>query len=183
VNLPNVISLGRLLAVPLIVWLIVVGNWLWAFAVFCLAGASDAVDGFIAKRFDAQTRLGRYLDPIADKSLLVAIYVALGVQDQLPAWLVILVVSRDLLIVGGALLLYALNHRHEPTPLLSSKVNTAAQIALAALVLAKLAFAWPLFDALLMPLIVAVALTTTLSGAAYLVAWGRQMNRMEEPPL
>jgi len=180
VNLPNVISLGRLLAVPLNVWLMLVGEWRLAFAVFCLAGASDAVDGFIAKRFNMQTRLGRYLDPIADKSLLVSIYVTLGVQGVLPVWLVILVVSRDLLIVGGALLLYALNLGHEPRPLMASKINTALQIALAAVVLAQLAFAWPFLVSSVGPLVAVVAFTTAVSGAAYLVSWGREMNRMED---
>src|SRR5277367_6169746 len=86
VNLPNFITLARLLSVPVAVWLILVGEFAAAFWVFVAAGVSDALDGFIAKRFDQRTRLGALLDPIADKSLLVAVYVTLGVAGELPAW-------------------------------------------------------------------------------------------------
>lgn len=178
-NLPNLISLARLLAVPLIVWLMVVGEWQIAFLTFCLAGVSDAVDGFIAKRFNAQSELGRYLDPLADKALIVAIYVTLGVQELLPAWLVILVVSRDLLIVGGSMLLYALNLRYAPNPLASSKINTASQIALAAVVLSALSFELSYVDVGVNILVAVTALTTVVSGADYLFDWGRRMNEEE----
>ncbi len=104
VNLPNLITIARILMVPLTVWLIITGRHELAFFVFILAGISDGVDGFIAKRFDMRTTLGAYLDPLADKLLLMSIYVTLGILDQLPAWLAILVVSRDLLIVGGVVL-------------------------------------------------------------------------------
>jgi cardiolipin synthase len=179
-NLPNFISLARLLTVPVIVWLMVEGEWYWAFVLFCVSGVSDAIDGFLAKRFNMQTRLGRYLDPIADKSLLVAIYVTLGIQGLVPTWLVILVVSRDLLIVGGALLLYALNLSHEPKPLLISKVNTAMQIGLAAAILAQLGLALPVLAVLSDWLVILVAFTTVVSGASYLVDWSRRMNEEVE---
>ncbi len=103
-NPANLITLGRLLSVPVSVWLILAGQFAAAFWMFVLAGISDAVDGFIAKRFDMRTKIGALLDPVADKTLLVSIYVTLGVAGQLPTWLVILVVSRDLMIVGGFLL-------------------------------------------------------------------------------
>lgn len=178
-NLPNLISMTRLLMVPLIVWLIAIGQWKAAFVLFCAAGLSDALDGLIAKRFNAQTRLGRYLDPIADKSLLIAIFITLGVKGALPVWLVILVVSRDILIVGGVMLLYALDQLFEPRPLLASKFNTVAQIALAALVMADLGFAIPRPDWLLTALTLLTAATVVISGAAYLIDWGRRMNAME----
>ena len=101
-NLPNLITLARLLAVPLVVFLILQGLMTAAFWMFFAAGISDAVDGYLAKRMDAVTELGTYLDPIADKTLLVAVYVTLGIAGHVPTWLVILVVSRDLLIIGGA---------------------------------------------------------------------------------
>ena len=103
-NLPNLISLARLLMVPLTIWLIVAGSYGIAFWILVAAGVSDALDGFIAKRFDRRTRLGALLDPVADKAMLVSVYVALGVAHQLWAWLVILVVFRDVMIVGGFLL-------------------------------------------------------------------------------
>lgn len=181
-TLPNLISLGRLLAVPLIVWLLLVEEWTAAFGLFVLAGLSDAVDGFIAKRFGAQSRLGRFLDPIADKTLLVSIYITLGVQGHVPTWLVILVVSRDTMIIGGALMLYIMNLRVDSAPLLISKVNTALQIALAALALAGLAFAFEGWIGLVDLMVLAVAATTVASGAAYLVNWGRSMAGMEDAP-
>src|SRR5688500_12469917 len=89
-NLPNAITIARILAVPVLIWLIVSGEYLLAFWLFVLAGISDGVDGFIAKRFDQRTELGAYLDPIADKLMLVSIYVSLGLLRVLPPWLVIL---------------------------------------------------------------------------------------------
>jgi len=179
VNLPNIISLGRLLSVPAIVWLVLIGEMRGAFAVFVAAGLSDAVDGFVAKRFDARTEIGRYLDPLADKTLLVAVYITLGTQGYLPAWLVILVASRDFLIVGGALLSFTLSVGIRVKPLLISKANTAAQIALAALVLGELALGGTA-DGYSRWLIYLVGATTGLSGASYLVQWGRTLSQREQ---
>jgi cardiolipin synthase len=178
-TLPNMISLARLLSVPFNVWLIMIDQWRLALVVFCIAGLSDAVDGFLAKRFGMQSRLGQYLDPIADKVLLVSIFIVLGVQEQLPLWLVILVVSRDLLIVGGLFLLYVFEQSYEPKPFLLSKINTAAQIILAAFVIATLAFSLngaAVYIGFLIPL---AAFTTVASGTEYLIDWWRRMNRME----
>lgn len=178
-NLPNVISLARLLSVPVNVWLIMVDAWLAAFVLFLAAGLSDAIDGFLARRFNARTLVGRYLDPLADKTMLVAVYIALGVANDLPLWLIILVVSRDLLIVGGALFLYTLNQKLNVTPLVISKVNTTGQIALAAVVLGthalNLAGMQPIIDGL----VLFVAVTTILSGGGYLRNWGRRMADIE----
>src|SRR5258708_20286714 len=99
-NLPNLISLGRLLLVPLAISLILDGKYWAAFWVFVVAGISDALDGFIAKRFDRRTRLGALLDPLADKVLLVSVYVTLGIAAQIWAWLVVLVLFRDTIIVA-----------------------------------------------------------------------------------
>ena len=101
-NIPNSLTLGRLVLVPLIVWLIITHQIQAAFLVFLLAGLSDAADGYLAKRYGWDSELGAYLDPIADKALLVSIYVTLGLAGHLPVWLVIAVVSRDILIVGAA---------------------------------------------------------------------------------
>ena len=114
-TLPNIISLARLLSAPFNVWLILIDQWHLALVVFCLAGLSDAVDGLLAKQFGMQSRLGRYLDPIADKVLLISIFFALGAQQLLPLWLVILVVSRDILIAGGLGLLYLLISHSSPS--------------------------------------------------------------------
>lgn len=169
-NLPNLITVGRLFLVPAIIASIADGRWTTAFIVFVLAGISDAVDGFLAKRFEWQSRLGAYLDPVADKALLMSIYVALAVVDVVPPWLSIMVVSRDVMIVGAVLIAWLLGEPIEIRPLLVSKLNTTAQIAFAALVLGGLAFgadlaAW--FNVAL----ATVAALTLASAAAYLGQW------------
>ena len=179
-NLPNFISLGRLLSVPATVWFIVSGHTGAAFWLFAAAGASDAVDGFIAKRFSMDTRLGYYLDPLADKALLVSVYITLGTAGYLADWLVILVVSRDLLIVGAVLLAYTLGQRIEFKPVLISKANTLAQIVLAAVVLAGPGLGLELGDAVAV-LVYLVGATTVLSGATYLVQWVRTVSHVETP--
>lgn len=93
-SIPNLITLGRVILVPLVFWFLVSGKLQAAFLAFVAAGISDAVDGYLAKRFKWETELGAYLDPIADKLLIVSVFVALGVTGQLPSWLVIAVVSR-----------------------------------------------------------------------------------------
>src|SRR5437762_7574935 len=120
-SLPNLITLARLLSVPVTVWLIVDERYGAAFWLFIGAGVSDALDGFIAKRFDRRTRLGALLDPAADKVLLVSVYVTLGIAGQLWAWLVVLVVFRDVMIIGGFLLIQAIATVPKPLqPLLRS---------------------------------------------------------------
>jgi cardiolipin synthase len=164
-NLPNLITLARLLCVPLAIWLILEARYGVAFWVFVAAGISDALDGYIAKRLDQRTPLGALLDPIADKALLAGVYITLGLADQLPHWLVILVVLRDLLIVGGYLLIQG---TAAPQPLLISKVNTLVQIALIGFVLARLGLG--IDEGWLTSLLVgAAAVTTVWSGLSYLV--------------
>jgi cardiolipin synthase len=174
-SLPNLISLGRLVLVPIIVALIVQPEWWLAFLLFVVAGISDAVDGWLAKRFDLRTEVGAYLDPIADKALLVSIYVSLAVVGVLPATIVILVVSRDLMIVGAVMISWVMDKPVTIRPLLVSKLNTAAQIALAAAVLAAKAFGLP-FGLWFTVAIYAVAGLTIASAAAYLTQWIRHMD-------
>jgi cardiolipin synthase (CMP-forming) len=100
-SIPNIITLGRIILVPVIVWAIVSSQMEIAFAIFVIAGVSDAVDGFLAKRFNMASELGALLDPLADKALLVSIFVALGIWGAVPRWLVILVVSRDIMVVAA----------------------------------------------------------------------------------
>ena len=102
-----------------------------AFVLFLAAGLSDAVDGYLAKRFHMTTELGAYLDPLADKTLIVSIYITLGINGLIPGWLVILVVSRDIMIVGAVMLSWLVGTPVKVKPLLVSKLNTAAQIVFA----------------------------------------------------
>ena len=177
-SIPNLITLGRVILVPFVFWLLVTNQMTAAFLVFVVAGVSDAVDGYLAKRFDWATELGAYLDPLADKLLIVCIFVALGVRGELPSWLVIAVVSRDVLIVIGIVLSWLLGHPVAIRPLALSKANTLAQIVLAATVLADAAFHLGL-DGLRLTLVWFVAATTVGSLAVYLAAWLRHMSGYE----
>jgi cardiolipin synthase len=178
VNLPNAISLARLFSAPFVVWLILSNETTVAFWIFLIAAVSDAVDGFIAKRLGTETVLGGYLDPIADKVLLVGTYAALGSNGMLALWLVILVVFRDLLIVGGALLFRLLTRTLDMEPLMVSKVNTVAQIVLAAVVLGNSGLGLGL-TMLIDVLVVVIAATTLTSGAAYVAQWARRAGGVE----
>jgi cardiolipin synthase (CMP-forming) len=171
--------LGRLLLVPLAIWLILRHRYGAAFWIFVVAGVSDALDGFIAKHFDRRTRLGALLDPIADKALLVSVYVALGLANQLWPSLVILVVFRDVLIVGGFLLIQAFAVPKRYDPLYISKINTGLQLVLVAFVLAKLGLAAD-WDNLSDVLSYAVIATTVLSGLSYIWRWARILSRSEQ---
>jgi cardiolipin synthase len=165
VNLPNAITLARLCAVPAAVWLVLHEDFPAAFWLFVAAGVSDAVDGWLARR-TGPTAVGTVLDPVADKLLLVSMYVTLSAAQELPDWLAILVVFRDLLIVGGVLVLGLTGQKVAIRPLFVSKLNTFLQITLVALVLAMAAtgWKWPVITEVLGW---AVAASTFASGAAY----------------
>ena len=139
-SIPNIITLGRILLVPIIVWAIASSQMEIAFVVFVIAGVSDAVDGFLAKRFNMTSELGALLDPLADKALLVSIYIALGIWGAIPHWIVILVVSRDFMIVAAVIVSWLFDKPVAMKPSMVSKLNTVAQIVFACLVLASLAF-------------------------------------------
>lgn len=178
-NLPNAITISRLLVVPFMVWLLIEGSHVAAFWVFLIAGISDALDGFIAKRFNAASDLGSYLDPLADKALLVSVYVTLGVQGGVAHWLVILVVFRDLLILAGAVLYYTMAQQAlAPDPHPISKLNTAAQIVLVVLILGGQAFGVD-FGVFKTIMVFFVGISTLLSGAVYMVRWFRTMALMK----
>lgn len=178
-TLPNLITLARLCAVPAAVWLMLQHRLDLAFLVFVAAGVSDAVDGWLARVRNARSALGALLDPVADKALLVSVYVTLAAIGVLPDWLAILVVFRDLLIVGGVIFLWVLGVPARIRPLMVSKANTAAQIALAALALLLKGFGLAA-PGLLAFMIGVVTLTTLASGAAYVLQAARLTG--ENPP-
>jgi cardiolipin synthase len=177
-SIPNLITLGRILLVPVVVWAIAAGEMGVAFVLFLAAGISDAVDGFLAKRFGMATELGAYLDPLADKAMLVSIYVALGITDAVPRWLVILVVSRDIMIVSAVMLSWLVDKPVPLRPLPVSKLNTVAQIALACVVMAALGFEFDASTAVT-ALTALVTALTLLSIAFYVAEWVRHMNAAE----
>lgn len=173
-TLPNFITIGRLILVPLVIVMIVNQRWEAAFAIFVAAGVSDAIDGFIAKRFDMASELGAYLDPIADKALIVSIYITLALVGSIPIWLVILVVARDLMIVSAVILSWVMHRPVVIAPFVISKLNTAAQLAFAALLLGAKAFGVDAGQAIQLGQLL-VALLTVGSMTAYLAFWLRHM--------
>nr|WP_040326406.1 CDP-alcohol phosphatidyltransferase family protein [Aurantimonas manganoxydans] len=179
-TLPNVITIARLCGVPVLVWALIERDWTLAFAIFVVAGLSDAVDGVIARRWNQQSELGLYLDPIADKVLLVSVFVGLALLERLPGWLAIAVVSRDLLIVAAVLLSYVMRRPVTVRPLLVSKLNTVSQIVLAGVALGEPAFGLSLTGEIEFLVAVTVVLTG-VSAAAYLVDWLRHMNPNDDP--
>jgi len=178
-SIPNLITLARILAVPLVVWAITSGEMMIAFILFLAAGISDAVDGYLAKKFDMASEIGAYLDPLADKALIVSIYVSLGIAGAIPPWLVIFVVSRDIMIVGAVILTWLIGRPMEMKPLLVSKLNTVAQIMFACLVLGSLAFRFNA-DLLVTMMMIVVAILTFLSISFYLAEWIRHVGSAEE---
>jgi cardiolipin synthase (CMP-forming) len=179
-NIPNIITLARIILVPVVVWAIASNQMEIAFAVFVVAGVSDAVDGFLAKRFNMTSELGALLDPLADKALLVSIYVALGIWGAVPRWIVILVVSRDIMIVAGVIVSWLFDKPVPMKPSMVSKLNTVAQVAFAALILGSLAFDRPSkpYDVILMGF---VTVFTLVSVSLYLVEWVRHMSTIDAP--
>lgn len=163
------------MSVPVIFWLLVNDHARAAFFVFLLAGISDAVDGYLAKRFNWTSELGAYLDPLADKILIVSIYIALAVAGEIPLWLVVAVVSRDILILLAVLLSWLVGRPFRIKPLAVSKMNTAAQLVLAATVLGDNAFVLAL-DTARQVLVWTTGAFTFLSLAAYLKLWFLHMT-------
>jgi cardiolipin synthase (CMP-forming) len=174
-SVPNMITIGRILLVPLTVWLLISNAYAAALIAFVAAGLSDAVDGFLARRFNVVSELGAYLDPLADKALLVSIYVTLAILQVLPEWLAIAVVTRDVLIIGAVLLSRFMEKPVVVKPLWISKLNTVAQIVFAGVLLGALAT--DLSSHWLTQFgIVLVAALTMASGALYMRDWVRHMS-------
>jgi cardiolipin synthase len=171
-DIPNLITGLRILLVAPFLWLLLEERYAAALALFVIAGISDALDGFLAKYFGWTSELGGLLDPIADKLLLMGAILALGWLNELPGWLVALVIGRDLVIVGGAIGYHLLIERFQATPLMISKLNTLMQLALVCAVIVNYGMirlpGW-----MLDTLIYLTALTTVWSGATYVWRWGR----------
>jgi cardiolipin synthase len=168
--LPNAISLARIVLVAPLVLYIVDGRYGAALLVLVVAGLSDGLDGFLAKRFDWRTRIGGLLDPAADKLLLVAAFASLTYAGLVPLELTVVVVARDVLIVLGAVCYQWLIAPVEGEPAAISKLNTACQLAMVFFSLTAAAFAWPPPVSLLV-LGAAVVFTSIVSGLNYVLRW------------
>lgn len=170
-DLPNLISIARIILVGPVAYLLLEQRFAEALLLFFVAGVSDGLDGFLAKRFNWHSRLGSILDPLADKLLLVTSFICLVWVDIIPLWLMVLVFGRDLIIVLGAAAFHLFIGSYEMAPTWISKVNTALQIILVlALVLSN--GLYPLPASLLTWMVYAVSLTTVLSGLDYVRTWG-----------
>ena len=126
-NVPNFITLLRIILVPVIVILLIQDSFLEALVVFVVASVSDAVDGFLARIMKKQTVIGAYLDPIADKALLASTFVTLAVLHVIPPWLAVIVISRDFIILLGVSVLFLMEFSVEIRPALISKMTTVLQ--------------------------------------------------------
>jgi cardiolipin synthase (CMP-forming) len=175
-DIPNLLSFARILLTLPIVWLMFEREFSYALMLFAVAGFSDGLDGFLAKRFHWQSHLGGLLDPLADKALLMSSFLVLGGLGLIPIWLVILVIFRDLTIVGGALYYNFSVEELDANPSLISKLNTLLQIMLVLSVVTD-AGPYPLPTMLLQGLIWATGLTTLVSGGLYVWIWTNKARR------
>lgn len=178
-NLPNILSLIRLIFVPITVWLLLEELYDFTFFIFIFCCLTDGLDGFIAKRFKLETNLGRILDPIADKALLMSVFLALGFEGFMESWIVIAAIFRDSLIIFGSILLYMFYNEYKIQPIFISKINTLFQFLLAVIIIGNLAFNIFHLDVIYL-LELVVGITIIVSGVAYVVHWGRFALRMEE---
>ena len=175
-HLPNIISGLRLVAVLPTVYLLAHERFGWALLLFGVSGASDGLDGWLARHYGWRSRLGGLIDPIADKALLVSCFLVLGVMGKLPLWLALAVIFRDMVILTGGALYHYLIEDVQPAPTLISKLNTLVQIVLVVAAIAD-AGPLPLPERLLGLLIWTCLATTVASGVFYVLIWGSMARR------
>ena len=134
-KIPNILSILRIVLIPLVAWLILFDYFLYALITTLIIAISDFLDGFIARVFNAQSEIGSYLDSIADKAFIISAYMLIGTQDLLPIFVIIIVISRDIIIMGAFGLSFAMNQKLDINPIRISKINTFLQFTLIILVL------------------------------------------------
>lgn len=173
---PNQLTLLRLLFIPPVIISILYGHYPAAFALVLIAGASDGLDGLLARKLGQQTTLGTYLDPIADKLLLGSSFVALGVAGQIPLWLVILVLSRDVIIMATALVMILATPLRTFPPSIYGKANTVAQISTVLLTLMALMIKVEVLRWLALTGVYCTAAFTVLSWLHYAVATAARLR-------
>lgn len=169
-DLPNAITVLRLLLVPPFIYSLLLNEYTTALIIFAVAGGSDGLDGFLARRFDWESEIGALLDPIADKILMFSAYFLIWYQNLLPTWLTFLVIVRDVIILAGASLYRLKKGQLRAEPLMISKINTALQIILVVSLLA-VQDCLPQMEPVIPALMYTVALTTLVSGILYIVLW------------
>ncbi len=175
-NIPNLLTLLRIILVPVIVILLIQGSFLKALAVFIVAGLTDILDGFLARILKQQTVLGAYLDPIADKALLASSFVTLSILHVIPGWLAVIVISRDFIILLGISVLSILSITVEIRPAFVSKVTTALQLITILGSLAGKSFPGTLDEMWILALYWATAFFTIISGLNYMARGVKLIN-------
>ncbi len=173
-TIPNLISIFRILLVPIFLFFVINHRFLAGLSVFVLAGISDGADGMVARLFNQKSRLGSYLDPLADKCLLIAAFISLAVMHVIPLWLTALVIARDILILLGALILFLINKDHVVKPSIWGKVTTFLQLATVFLVLVEKHF--HLFAHYVYIVYGATGALTITSGFLYIRSWFLMMK-------
>ena len=171
--IPNAISLVRIALVVPILLLILQGQHGWALGLFFFAGFSDGLDGYLAVRFNWQTRLGGLLDPVADKLLVAGMFITFAWVGQIPAWLAAVVILRDVIIFGGAVAYNFLIEPLQGEPSRISKLNTALELMFLFFVLSHAGFGWP-EPITLTVLGASILVTVVISGADYVWSWSRR---------
>ena len=168
----------RIALVAPILMLILQGSFAWALALFWLAGFSDGLDGYLAKRFNWHTRLGALLDPVADKLLVAGLFITLAYTQDIPVWLAVVVIVRDVVIVAGATIYNFLIRPIEGAPTRISKLNTALELLFLLFVLSRAGYGWP--DQISITILGAATLVTVvISGVDYVWSWSRRALRGE----
>jgi len=173
-NLPNILTLTRVLMIPLFVIFIMNKHFEWALITFVIAGVTDGIDGLIARITHQRTELGAYLDPIADKLLLFSAFITLAIVEIIPSWLVVIVITRDVIILVGFLVMLLTGYHPKINPSLLSKMTTVFQIITIVLVL--LNGYYPSFKELSVVAIYGTAGLTVLSGGHYIFIGTRILN-------
>jgi cardiolipin synthase len=173
-NLPNIMTLTRVLLIPVFVILIINKNFTAALITFAIAGITDGIDGLIARITHQRTELGAYLDPIADKLLLISAFITLAIIEIIPSWLAVLVITRDVIILVGFLVMLLTSYRPQINPSFVSKLTTTFQIFTVLLVL--LGEYYFIFKEVLTIVIYGTAILTILSGSHYIYVGTRIFN-------
>ena len=175
INIPNLLSIGRILCVPLFIILLLHHLYGWALFTFVAASITDAVDGLLARMLKQKTVLGSYLDPAADKLLNASSYIALAVMNLLPSWIAVIVVSRDVIICLGLMILFLTSHPLEIRPSIASKLTTSFQLCTIIFALGS-TYVAPVPNFLGF-LIWATAIGTVVSGLQYIARGVRIFNQ------
>lgn len=173
-NLPNILTLIRVLLTPIFVILIINKHFEWALLTFAVAGITDGLDGLIARLTHQRTELGAYLDPIADKLLTFAAFISLAIIEMIPSWLVVIVITRDFIILVGFLVMFLTNYHPKINPSFLSKMTTTFQII--TILFALLAGFLPVFEQLSTLAYYVTGIITVLSGIQYVYIGARMLN-------